>query len=336
MALMHMDGMDLYRDWQDANTVYSTNETPNFSTSLGRFGGGCIIAGGSDNFSLNLPSTVTTGDRLWLAFAFFQDGTITSSGTFVTFFTDDGGSTLELFYEDSSQQFEISDETNSVIGTFTVAQNVWNWIEIESEYGSTTATLIIRLNGTDVYNSTADTDDPGANGYSSIQFGGLFGSNIRFDDIIVGDSTGTENTSIPGDTKIVTLLPDGAGASSDFTANGAATNHEAADDAPTDGDTTYNSSSTSGDRDTFSFEDLPETPDAVIGVQKRIAARKEGTGALAVRAVLTSGTTTDVGATKGLSNFYQFSSEIYDTDPDTGSPWTEAGVNAIKAGYEIP
>lgn len=335
MALIHMDSMDLYRDSADVGSVYVFQNVPAFSTTAGRFGGGAIRSGSNDTFEYYLPNVVTSGNRLWAAFAFYQESEVVSSENFLCFRSDLGDDVVQLVYTASPQQLELQDITNSTLATFTVARDVWHWIEMEAEYGSATGAIIVKLNGIEVYNGTGDTNDAGATGFGHIEFDSTFGATIRFDDIIIGDSTGTENTTFPGDTKIVALAPDGAGASTDFTANGAASNHEAADEQPIDGDTSYNSSGTSGDRDTFSFENLPETPDSIVGVQVVNASRKDDVGAIVVENVLTSGTTTVVGDALGVTTSYSLAGrDIYDTDPDTSSPWTETGVNGIEAGYQ--
>jgi len=95
---------------------------------------------------------------------------------------------------------------------------------------------------------------------------------------------------------------------------------------------TYLSDGTVSDEDLYSFP--PLTGATVFGVQVDLRACKDNSGARSIRALAESGgTTVDNGTGFPLSeNVYADYQGIFETDPNTSSPWTIAGVNAAQYG----
>jgi hypothetical protein len=103
-----------------------------------------------------------------------------------------------------------------------------------------------------------------------------------------------------------------------------------------DDDTTYVYSATAGEKDTYGMTNLPTTPLSIIAVCPLIRAKKTDAGSRAVVPVIRSGGTDYDGATEHfLSTSYSNYKQAFLEDPDTSSPWDEAGINAMELGVKV-
>jgi hypothetical protein len=127
-------------------------------------------------------------------------------------------------------------------------------------------------------------------------------------------------------------MPNGAGAHSAWTPNGATPNYACVDETTADGDTTYVSDSTPGDIDTYAFADVDASA-TVYGVQTNLYARKDDAGTRQIAPVVRQSGTDYVGTTVTLGSSYSFYSQIYNQDP-TAADWTAAHVNADEFGVK--
>ena len=97
------------------------------------------------------------------------------------------------------------------------------------------------------------------------------------------------------------------------------------DDPTHDGDTTYVESSTSGHKDRYAF-----TPGLSAVSIKAVIPWTVATGGGSLRHVLTgtAGTEEDNGADIVTdASAYNSQESVWETDPDTGVPWTAAGLD---------
>lgn len=159
-----------------------------------------------------------------------------------------------------------------------------------------------------------------------------------FDDLYVCDAAGPANTDFLGDCRVITLAPDADGSTNDFTPQGGGANFVEVDDGTSgsDDDATYVSASAVGAKDLYGYPALSAEPGVIKGVAVTTRARKTDAGARAFRAVARSGTTeTAAGASHDALASYADTQDIFETDPDTGAAWTEAGFAAAEFGIEI-
>lgn len=124
-----------------------------------------------------------------------------------------------------------------------------------------------------------------------------------------------------------------AGSNTDF-APLSSTNVSNVDEASTDGDTTYNESSTVGDIDTFGFDNIP-TNATVYAVQTEVVARKTDAGVRTGKNVVRSGGTNYFGSVKTLHETYETMIGCRTVDPATSAAWTASAVNSLEVGYAL-
>jgi hypothetical protein len=99
-----------------------------------------------------------------------------------------------------------------------------------------------------------------------------------------------------------------------------------------DGATTYVFDSTVGHYDLYDFDDLPVTPSSILGVSLRGFISKSDAGARSGALTMKSSSTSQDSATAVLSTTNSNLVMVQDTDPNTGSAWTAAAINALQAG----
>ena len=72
-----------------------------------------------------------------------------------------------------------------------------------------------------------------------------------------------------------------------------------------------------------------------MAVQSIIVARQDDSGQRQVKSVIQSGSTQATGAVVNTNATYAGHTDIFTTDPNTGSSWTYGAVNALQVGVEL-
>lgn len=113
----------------------------------------------------------------------------------------------------------------------------------------------------------------------------------------------------------------------------------AVQDATEDADTSYIYSATVGQEDLYSFSSLVSqgiAPTSVVGVMPFAIVRRSDSGARTVSVRAKSGATDAAAASSGAIGLtYGILQGFLNTDPDTGSAWTTAGVDALQVGVKV-
>lgn len=113
------------------------------------------------------------------------------------------------------------------------------------------------------------------------------------------------------------------------------TNVSQINETATDGDTTYNYSSTVGVSDVFNPGTLSASVNTVYGVGTVLSQRKDDVGARTTSALISSSGTIANGNTLSPGTNYVWYDDFFLVDPATGVAWTTAGFNAVKPGYRL-
>jgi hypothetical protein len=218
------------------------------------------------------------------------------------------------------------------------APNEWAYIEVKAKVNSATGSIEIRNYGTTILNLTGINTQNGANAFidkvylgHATQWGVFY-----FDDYYILDTTGTTNNGFLATTsatpRVIGLTTTGAGDTTQFTPSSGA-NYAAA--ASLDVSTPYVASATVGNRDLYNLTDVPAGITNVKGLVVSARAYKSdaGTRKMAL-GVKSGGTVYDSGDTT-LTNAFVTSRWVYETDPATGVPWTESGLNALQLGPKV-
>lgn len=99
------------------------------------------------------------------------------------------------------------------------------------------------------------------------------------------------------------------------------------------GDVAYIASNTTGASSDFAHQALILSG-SIKAVVHLTYARKDDAGTRQISQICVSGGTTELSSTISLGNTYQYYKDILEEDPNTGSQWTVAGLNAATFGVE--
>lgn len=327
MAIVLVEGWDHLAASQFTSKGWSANPTAVVS---GRFDGQAASLNSNVVNAKQLPSTYTT---LWAGVA-FQPATVAVASYQFLRFQSSASAVIAYLRVNSSGQIEVLNSSNTIIatGTTVLTAGVWVYVEAKLVVNGAAGSITVHLNGVSEIAVTTGNFGSTAVGWIAVVSSGVNGT--HFDDLYVLDGTGSApNNGFLGDVRVETIYPNGAGAHTAWTPNGAASNYQCVDEATPDGDTSYVSDATVGDIDTYTFSDI-DAGATVFAVQRNVYMRKDDANVRQVAMVERQAGTDHVGATQTQGSSYAVASEIENADP-TGAPWTAATINGNEWGVKV-
>jgi hypothetical protein len=211
------------------------------------------------------------------------------------------------------------------------ADNAWNHIKIRFKLSNTAGEVQFIINGTEDTAATGLDNCVNANEYMNYVFFSNFGFNHNMTDVWV-------DANDFGQLRSRLFVPTADGTTTDFTPS-TGTDHYAMLDEfggvtpNSDGDTTYNESTTLTDIDlTTPTVSLPAG--AVIKTIRASHCTRGTSGGEDIRLVCRSGGTNYYSAAKTLTTAYVGNNVSYENDPDTSSAWTTSGATNAEWGIE--
>jgi len=218
---------------------------------------------------------------------------------------------------------------------------LWHHVEMNLIADLAAGTIEVWDNGVKIIDFTGDTSNAASGDVTSLdtvslklpRASGGAGSDIEFDDIVIWDDGGSDFTGQLGEHRVEGLVVNAAGTNTDFTPL-ASTNISQVDESGTpDGDTTYNSSNTALDTDTFGVDNLTFGT-TIKGVSVKTYGRTDGSNTF--QNVVRSSSVEANSATFTLTTSYDTYRHVQTLDPGAGTPaWTATTVNAMEIGYEV-
>lgn len=333
MSLVFTDGFDV-----GDVAIKWLKESNTTAISPGRHGTGrhIRITGASSD---DATRAFAAQSKLFIGFAFRTSHIL---GQDVVALYGDAGLTTHHVLELNSSGLLRANRGATIIatGTTQLFPNVWYYIEIEATVSDVSGVFNVRLNGatSNEISFTGDTKNGGtATTLDKVGLQSPSGSAARladFDDLYIANDSGSLNNTWLGDTRIQTLRPNGAGATTQLTPTGSANNWENVDDDPYN-TATYNSSATVGQRDTYTLTDLIASTVTVKGVVNNLIAGSTDATPTNLKGVVRSAGTNYDDSTYPLAAAPLTYQTPRDVDPATSAAWTVAAVNALEAGAEV-
>lgn len=345
MTLLFIDSFDHYDTAHLADKYLATGGNIAITTGTGRRGTGSYRV--TDSFAIDeivAPISVTRTTFI-VGFALkvtnWSGHAVTSNSRYAIFPRFYSASDTELHVLINDNKFfevrrGVSPGTIIATGTKFIQLNKWYYIEVKYFANDTTGTVEVKINGvTDINFGPGDTVQTSDQiNKVTISNSGGWSEEYYLDDLYICDDQGSVNNDFLGDVRVDAVLPDGAGASSDFTPS-AGSNYQCVDDNPPNDDTDYVSENTVTDHDTYSMANTPVTSGSILGVQQLLLARKDDAGARSIRGMIRSGGTDYPGDTHVLLDSYMYFQEILEQDPDTAAAWTISGFNSVEFGQRL-
>lgn len=222
---------------------------------------------------------------------------------------------------------------------FNIQDNQYHWICLDVNYAVSGWIRLYVDNFLDI-NYTGNTIASGTPEIGYFYLPGEFHGQY-YDDFIVWDDV---SSGIPGDLMATdfplapqrsSILRPSSDVTAQFTRSTGASNYLCVDEGAQNSDTDYVSSDgTIGLRDLYGVTDLPYTPSSIRCVRIKEYHRNAGGGAPYVKSLLKSGATESFGTAAPAGTGYTQTNRTLLVDPNTGSPWTAAAVNALQLGIQ--
>lgn len=330
MTLLHMDGFEI-----SLSTRYGATSAVLSSTNT-RFSYGSKLLTDGQAVPINFPAaeTIVTG------FAFRDANDLQG---YVTFYGDSGATQHVTVVFDQATKLITVRRGNTVgtpLGTTAALSTGWAYYEIKLTIGDGTAgSVIVRKNGVEVINTGGvDTKNGGTNAsVDNIRIGSVGSGTGEFDDWYVLNTSGSTNNDFLGDVRVMTLAPNGNGASSQFAGSdgNSVDNYLLVDEQPftVGGDNVY--SSTIGHKDLYTTTNLPATTTTVYAAQDIAVAKKDNAGLAGIKTLVRISATDYASATAYLGADVQVCTNIRETNPNTGVAWTPSDIDGLEVGVEV-
>jgi hypothetical protein len=241
----------------------------------------------------------------------------------------DGTMAIKL---DNNQVFQVP-------ANFILQLGVYARVELKVVFAHS-GSFELRLNGaTALAMSGVDTDQLNFGG-AGVFFIGAPGGGlpVYHDDVYLCDGTGALNNSFMGDIIVLTQVPNADGHYQEWTPLTPGTHFSEVDEIPPDGDTSYVSSSTLNQRDTYIFPSpaglvLPAT---ILARQTAHFCAKDIAGNRSIAPLLRQGGVDALGNSFAVPLVtYTYMKQAYDSNPCTAAGWVTADLTAMEMGEQV-
>ena len=222
----------------------------------------------------------------------------------------------------------------------------WTQFELKILFSATVGTVTLNLFGgtggadplSKTYTATNQNTAPSGTtcGCVTLQNDISASQPCWFDDHYQWDTSGSACNAMVNADVIMEALFVTANVSVQFTPHGAGANYQCVDETTMDFDSTYNSSTTVGQTDTFNHGALSSTPTGIFDVGVISAVRQETGSTRAVKNIIGSSGTPFNGTPVVPGTSYQYQADYSGpNDPHTAAAWTAGGVNAAQPSYQV-
>lgn len=229
----------------------------------------------------------------------------------------------------------------TILGTSAVVLVVSTWQYIEIEVTATSAggsTFQVWVDGTSVLSGSGDTAAGTANNFVTNILNGGNSNSIRYEGLYNIAETAASTATRLGPVKPYALVGTADGAFTAWTAN-TGTRWQAINETPTNnGDTTYISSNTPGDKNSIAITDTVAGLGTIFGLAHYYWERRDDAGPHTVRAFLRdSGGTIQNEATETSTASFVGHGYFREFSPFTGGAtrWTTTEVDGLQLGEEL-
>lgn len=307
------------------------------SFPAGRDGRGKCMNRPSDTSPLDwrytVPGILGTDTIVW-GFAFKITGSNQNNTNFY-WYADNGSQPFRMLRDYNTLTFYI----NSVQqGQYVGVYDNWYYIEIKLYLHDTAGVAHLKIDGNDIFNLTShDTKPAGATNLEWIRLDSDAYNGYQIDDMYILNTLGSKANDFLGDCRVDQLLINGDGNYSQMTPS-AGSNYQCVDEDLHD-DTDYVEADTTGEKDSFTYADVPtEIEDTDIqGIMIRtVNKRTEAVNNIKARTLLRTGAADyyDQAGVDQLDYFHVLDWAL-DEDPSDSGAWTKAKINACEFGAEV-
>lgn len=219
---------------------------------------------------------------------------------------------------------------SSANGILTVGS--WFWLEAKATSGAGTAGAVeVRLNGNTTPILTV-TDLALTAQWTSVWIGAESTaaiSNVRYDDWVIWDTSGSDNNDFMGDTFVIVAPPEADTAVADWDASTGTSRFDMIDeDVPSDAD--YIQADAIGEACEFTHPAFNLGVGSIAAIASQTRAFKSDAGAASYETGIKSAANSSMSGEIALATGPVVHTHISERNPDGGVPWTQSAANAAR------
>jgi len=221
-----------------------------------------------------------------------------------------------------------------------IATGAWFYVEFKVVCNAS-GSYELRINGVNKLSNGSVNTKAGTHDYhTTFRLTGTSTTDAQdahFDDLFCLDGSGAFNNTFLGNMRVVTMRPDEAGASTQFTPD-SGDNYARVNEVVCGDDTNYVEDATSGHKDLYGYAALAGiSPAAAIkGIQINTDCRETDATSFSLITVCKSGATESDDAAQAIgSTNYVTRKRILETDPDTAAAWTKDSLDVVQCGIKV-
>lgn len=270
-----------------------------------------------------------------------------STASFLQFTSPNGTANVLIGFSAGEQIRVLRGGTLIATGTTVLSQLQWYYLQFHFTIHDTTGTVELKINSvaesltfvTGTYNTQDTRNDAAAGGDTCDRVHHDFtGNDFYLDDVVINDTSDTDNVTYPANIKISALLASAAGDNTGLTPL-AGSNYQNVDERPPDDATTYNSHATVDNYDLYNYPATTFATVAAVVLPLRVQASDAGAKSVAHILKYDSDAndvadTEVTGSDVALSTSWTYATKIYNRFPNA-SAWSGAKVNSLQAGAKV-
>ena len=263
--------------------------------------------------------------------AYRSHTTVYSNGEHIVSLRDGNSKQLEIRIKTgaTTNEYVLNRGTTQLASLGSFANNTWLFLELKATIDSTNGSYECRVNGSSVCSATVVNTSDSGNAYAdSICFGYTEGS---YDDIYILDNATGLNDFL-GPVKVEKGMPE-SDSSTQWSPSTGSDNYAVVDEIPV-AESDYVQSKTSDHIDLYGIGSCGSSD--IKGAQLNVASMLSVPGGKDLILVCdSSGSQQTETETVGEADNLIIASLVTETDPDTSSAWTQAGINAATWGVKV-
>jgi len=341
MALKLIEGFEGYNDVEEFEIMrgYNLSSTYNgFQFTTGRNNGKCFrrekdhgYAGAVYSYFPfeNTDATVILGFALKIDYPsnYTEAGIFWGSVQQASF--KQNGNILRMYERHSTSQ-------PAVVAEYTFSYGEWLYCEIKHYLNNTVGFMEFRINEQVIGRYDGDTAYNSSYYFTNFTFSCDEDAQAHIDDLYICNGEGSEFNNYLGDIRIDAVFPNGAGTHTDLTPL-SGNNYENIDEVVFDG-SDYNYSANVGDKDSYTYEDVPtDLDDAAIYAVALNSSCKRTVAAnnIQLKNIVRQGGADYSQTARSVSDDFTTKQDIIIKDPSDSNPWTKAKINSAEFGVEV-
>lgn len=337
MALLWIDGFEGYGTSggiSDAAIAYRypSSLASNINVGAGRVSGYSIFA---TYIGFNITTTAITTDPTLIVGCAFRFNQANAFG--VIAFVDNTTVGINAVFTAAVPSTLTLKRGSTVLSTTTLDStlllNTWYYMEVKSFCHDTSGAVEVRINGVTVLTTSGIDTKNGADTYCDRAR--IYIDYAYIDDFYVCDGTGSSLNDFQGICNVVAVFPKADTTTIQWDPSTGTTHYNLVDENPPNAATDFVSSSTQTDTDLYEYPALVGSG-TILGLQVSSTVSLYTGVSIVFEAPIVSNGVTELGPDTVLtSSGYGDARHISTADPNTGQPWTIAGLGAARIGFRV-